>query len=208
MYKIVDNFLSPIQFKMLKAHVFSARTQWTFMKNVTNNVNIESNHIQDSWRPGLSRSIYMLEGLTESNEGMDDIHDDTLWNLIQPLVNHDLGLVMRAKLGFMFGCVNEDFQIHNAHVDWNEPHITQLYYVTDSVAPTYLYKEKQTEPNTQENFRVPAHEDLTIMHKCEHKANSCLFFDGSHYHASTSSLKPEIRINININYATETPSQF
>jgi len=205
MHKIIDDYLTPTQFKLLKAHALSQKVSWQFLKNVTNNKHIKSNFSEDSWRPGMAHSIYMLDGITPENEGMDDVHDEVLWSLIQPLINYNLGTVMRAKLGFMFGCVNKDFQIHNAHVDWNEPHVTQLYYLTNSSAPTYLYKEKQMEPNTQEDFYVPSHEELTVLEECEHKENSCLFFDGRHYHASSSSLKPEIRINININYATENP---
>ena len=192
MYKKVDDYLTPAQYKLLKAQVFSGKTPWTFLRNVTNNAmkdSFKSPTNPEHWTPGMGSSIF-YEGKVENN---------SLWTLVQPLIDYSIGRVMRVKLGFVYGRVNKDRPIiNNAHVDWNIPHVTQLYYLTDSIAPTYLYFEKQ-DPN-KDGYISPSHDDLTVMEVSEHKANSCIFFDGLHYHASSSPEPFDVRVNININY--------
>ena len=194
MYKKIDNYLSPAQHKLITAQVFAGSTKWSFLKNVTNTDRIDSPTSTESWVPGMGSGIFLIDNKPQP------IQNHQLWTIIQPLIDYSIGPLLRVKLGFVFSRVNEDQPIiNNCHVDWNIPHITQLYYLTDSNAPTYVYNEKQ-DPS-EDGYVSPKHEDLTVMEVSEHKANSCIFFDGLHYHASSSPEPFDIRVNININYA-------
>ena len=193
MYKKVDNYLSSAQHKLITAQVFNPTTKWAFLKNVTKTDRVASPTSTESWIPGMGSGIFHVDAKPQ-------VENTALWTSIQPLIDYNIGPLLRVKLGIVFSRLNKEASIiNNCHVDWNIPHITQLYYVTDSNAPTYLYNEKQ-EPD-KEGYHSPKHEDLTVMEVSEHKANSCIFFDGLHYHASSSPEPFDIRVNININYA-------
>jgi hypothetical protein len=122
--------------------------------------------------------------------------DEWIWNLLcQPVVSHagfkakDL---MSAKINMILPQHSQasDFTWHTPHVDSVENHKVLLYYVSDSNAPTYFFKER---------FDGTVKDTCTFDYKVLPKKGSYAIFDGDTFHAS-SPPSTEYRSVINFNF--------
>jgi len=108
-----------------------------------------------------------------------------------------LDLKLKYILRIRFGLITKTPEPieHGGHVDFKQPHMTALYYLTTCNGPTIFYNEKwqeDTQPSTlTEARRVPAEE------------NKMLVFDGTTYHSSVSQTDTKQRIAINFNFEIE-----
>lgn len=104
-------------------------------------------------------------------------------------------LKLKNILRIRFGLITKTPEpvLHGGHVDFKQPHLTALYYLTTCNGPTVFYEEKwPTENKTlTEARRVPAEE------------NKMLIFDGTTYHSSISQTDTKQRIAINFNFEIE-----
>ena len=71
--------------------------------------------------------------------------------------------------------------IHTPHVDFEVPHTTLLYYINKSDGNTLFYNNNK------------------VIHENEYKHNSMMIFDGAISHSSTTPIKHDTRIALNIN---------
>lgn len=71
---------------------------------------------------------------------------------------------------------------NNPHVDMAYPHLVCLYYVNDSQGPTSIYKEKLTEIPVE----AVGLTTFNLLKKVQPKKGRCVFFNGMHYHSSSS----------------------
>ena len=172
--QIIDNFLTPFSHKLIHEEILSPETQWTFNKNVVKKGGSDNQN-------GFSTVVYRN----------GNINDKRLFGLLSPLINLDFGRLIRIRIGYIFNS-NEGGMVHDPHVDYMQPHTTQLYYVTDSTAPTYIYKENGPEQ----------HKEYTIESVCDSVANRTMWFNGLKFHRSSQPKSPEARIVVTFNYDT------
>jgi hypothetical protein len=71
---------------------------------------------------------------------------------------------------------------NHPHIDLPYDHLVCLYYVNDNEAVTTLYKQTRHDTDMKDLART----DFEPLVKCTPKKGRCLFFNGKHYHSSSS----------------------
>lgn len=117
--------------------------------------------------------------------------------------------LIRIRVGLI---LRESPQIkNNAHVDYNEEHLTGLLYLNDTDGVTTIYKEKYdssyteltSHDNPSEQYLQKMYgnqNNLTIQEEIEPKSNRFLLFDGLQYHCSQTPTKSQLRFAITFNW--------
>jgi 2OG-Fe(II) oxygenase superfamily len=90
--------------------------------------------------------------------------------------------------------------VHAPHVDWDNFHMTALYYVNDADGETIFYKETREETETMSSFEWAKDRQFTVLQKVQPKADRMVLFDGRIYHSSTSPTTVDYRLTINYNW--------
>ena len=114
--------------------------------------------------------------------------------------NQEIAELWRIRIGLISAM--QDVVIHPAHVDFEAPHRTGLIYLNDSDGDTTIYDQKfdpNSELNDYEQY-MSFKDKLTIKESITPKANRFAWFDGLHYHNSSTPKTTERRIVINFNY--------
>lgn len=152
---------------------------WTFVPNLS----YGQTHNYDA--AGFSHSFYLNH---KYNQSSDKTIVTPEYNYIIPLL---LEGISKFDLDFtienVFRCRarmtmnREKSKIEDKHVDYNFPHLVFLYYINSTDGDTIIY----------ENDR--------IVERITPKRRRCVLFDGSLFHASSSSTaSPRIVINTNM----------
>lgn len=90
--------------------------------------------------------------------------------------------------------------IHAPHVDWDNEHMTALYYVNDADGDTVFYNETR-DPNLDiSSFEWGKDKQFTVAQTVTPKADRLVIFDGSRFHSSTTSCNTDYRLIINYNW--------
>lgn len=120
--------------------------------------------------------------------------DEWIWNLLcQPVVSHagfNTKDLITAKINMIVPQNSFDFVWHTPHIDDVRKHKVLLYYVSDSDAPTYFFKER---------FDGTVKDTCTFDQMVEAKKGSYVIFDGDTFHASSPPIN-EYRSVINFNF--------
>ena len=122
--------------------------------------------------------------------------EDWIWPLLcQPIVSHAGFKVedfMSAKINMILPQHSHasSFKWHTPHIDTSEKHKVLLYYVNDSEAPTYFFKER---------FDGTVKDTCTFDDLAYAKKGSYVIFDGDTFHASSPPVD-EYRSVINFNF--------
>ena len=89
---------------------------------------------------------------------------------------------------------------HDPHVDWDNEHMTGLYYLNDSDGDTIIYNEKRDQTLTETSYQWSKNKNFTVQKSITPKADRFVIFDGATYHSSTSPTTTDYRIVINYNW--------
>lgn len=113
---------------------------------------------------------------------------DSFYNFIRPLVyfscekiNFTINDIIQAR-SFLQLPNGRDLKRNHPHVDLQYDHLVCLYYVNDNEAPTTLYKQTRFDTKMEDLART----NFEPLIQCEPKKGRCLFFNGKHYHSSSS----------------------
>jgi len=99
--------------------------------------------------------------------------------------------LIRVKIGLI---TKRDKKIQQGpHVDYHEPHKTILFYFNNTDGNSIIYNEKY-------NPVQPEPAQFSIMKSVKPNANTAVAFDGWQYHSSSSPIKSDARIVMNINF--------
>jgi hypothetical protein len=90
--------------------------------------------------------------------------------------------------------------IHDPHVDWDEEHMSALYYVNDSDGETVFYDQMYDPDTKKESWEYDSHESFTVKQKIKPVADRMVIFNGLNYHSSTTPIENDYRIVINFNW--------
>lgn len=113
---------------------------------------------------------------------------DQWFDFVRPLayiacekINFDLQEILQAR-SFLQTPNSKPIANNHAHIDLPFDHLVCLYYVTDNEAPTTLYKQTRYDTKMEDIATVEFEPLDTVMPK----KGRCLFFNGKHYHSSSS----------------------
>ncbi len=193
---VIDDFLSKTYFEMLKKEVFSTRFTWTYRENITykddskvfvdwdNYFNSNSNS-----EFGFSHEIYYDgESLSHLNLFLSSFFASLL----------DVSKakkILRSRVDMV--TYSPEKYKHFPHVDFYFPHISSVFYLTDSDAETVIYDLKCDSYHDILGIDVKGLKEIA---KIKPKENRILFFDGSYLHTghSPSQFKKRVLINTNL----------
>ena len=177
------NFLSPIEFNSSFKQILANDTvPWFYSKNTA----YDTTDDQSKWDFSFSNVVYD-QGQPTSRLGE---HCETLLRKICLDNKLTLKKILRIRLGLITKTPSP--VIHNAHVDFEVPHLTALYYLSTTNGPTIFYN--QTFPN---NFL------LTEQVRVNCEENKVVIFNGMQYHSSCSQTDVKQRVVINFNFIAE-----
>jgi len=89
---------------------------------------------------------------------------------------------------------------HGPHVDWDDSHMSAIYYVNDSDGDTIFYKEFRDETLSVNSREWSKGRNFTIDNTVKPKADRIVIFDGLRYHSSSTPCNNDYRIIINYNW--------
>lgn len=177
MIKILDDVISDKYSMFLFDRI--ANLPWTFVPNLSygNGENYNS--------AGFSYSFYLHENYNQKEKVTISKPE---YNYIIPLffdafekfsLNLSLENIFRCRSRLTLN--KEKSSIEDKHIDYSFPHLVLLYYVNTTDGDTVLYQGNE------------------VIERVAPKRRRCVLFDGSMYHASSSStLSPRIVLNTNI----------
>jgi hypothetical protein len=192
--KIIDNCFNISTFEKLKAAVFDSSTPWHFTNTTYNGSTPENLDYKYSWVHTVS---------------INEIPTSHLFNVIYPelvnlLVKNKVKFtkITRIRLGLI--TTTQSKIINDAHIDSNQNHNVGLIYLNTSDAPTYIYKEKYdpvSELEVLQYIKNHYNNNLNIQYVSQCEENKAIFFNGMHYHSSSTPTDVPRRVVINFNYS-------
>lgn len=201
-FMIVDNFLKPEHFKLIKDKVTSNKQLWHVNSEVSYDNGTESNSI------GLKKSYGMNFTYVKSEDGsyVDDRNSTkyvyALNNQIKKFCSFENGTkVIRSRLDMTTYRGEENFKF-SPHVDIPSiHHITSIFYFHNTNAPTILYNELKYDESPIDESK------LTIMEEVECVENRMLIFYGNYIHTGKCLTDKPIRILLNTNFTIPSLSE-
>lgn len=140
--------------------------------------------------------------------GEDGVHISGLYEMSVMLTtklldqnNLKLKQLRRIRLG-MFTKYAESIR-HDAHVDYEDPHYTALFYLTTNNGYTSFYDKIKTSKEPYLIDCEPSKEILGKEYRVMPKENKIVLFDGLRYHASSTQTDNNLRIVMNINFTAD-----
>jgi len=193
---VIDDFLPKTYFEMLKKEVFSTRFTWNYRENITYK---DDSKIFVDWDNYFNSSINSEFGF--SHEIYYDGESLSHLNLFLSSFFASLLDVSKAKKILrsrvdMVTYSPEKYK-HFPHVDFYFPHISSVFYLTDSDAETVIYDLKCDSYHDILGIDIKSLKEIT---KVKPKENRILFFDGLYLHTghSPSQFKKRVLINTNL----------
>ena len=140
------------------------------------------------WNHSFSHTAFDPEWGTTSKLG------ELLVDFIEGATNQ-LDIKIKKILRIRIGLITKTPEpvVHGAHVDFYQPHMTGLYYLTTCNGPTIFYNEKWTDSELDE-------QSLTEQRRVDAEANKFVLFDGTQYHSSISQTDKKQRLAVNFNF--------
>lgn len=189
MITIIDNVTSAANVAYLESLLIEQ--PWTYLKSTAYNQYQPQNKPYD---PSWAYTMYNYEEIrsplmTHAQSVL--LKALSMKNLsIQKLIRIRAGMTTRTPYPV----------VHAPHVDWDNFHMTALYYVNDADGETIFYQETRDENLEISSFEWSQDKKFTVAKKVQPKADRMVIFDGRIYHSSTSPTNTDYRITINYNY--------
>lgn len=184
---IIDDFLYSHQFDLIKNYVTDSNA-WEFNEGIS------------VAREGDPRIYYGFSSGVVDEESPEDylyehgFHIQFIKQLNEQVKRRfNLSTVIRCRLDMT--TYRGDKQItFGPHIDCDREHVTSIFYVTDSDAPTIIYNEKRFCGD------IPKDLVLTEKKRVMPKENRLVVFPGNYVHTGMCPVKYSHRILINTNY--------
>lgn len=177
--KIIDNFLDLNYFKFLKSEVESASHPWYFQNKLSLSSDISNRDF------GFNFWIFRDNGFTDTN-----ISKFFSGLILKMLSEAECKNILRSRLDMTLKS-GDTFHKYSPHVDYEIPHVTGIFYFTDSDGETLIFDKKYYEKKTE----------LKVSKKIIPRENRLLLFDGEYLHTGHSPVNYERRILLNCNFS-------
>lgn len=187
-----DNALSPTLYQYIKGYLVSPEFPWCYVENTA-----YANVTEHNNPPSFSQLIY------HENKRMMDASQMIEAGLMCLLDRFELRIkeLIRIRVGLL--TKTDTLKINHPHVDYKQPHMTALMYLSNSDAPTVFYKnfydpksDKETYAYMVEKFgnKMKVEEEIPCIE------NTGVIFNGHRYHSSSIPTNCNRRIVINCNF--------
>jgi len=181
------NFLSEEEFQPWKNLHGGVQIPWMYLPTtaVLRTCNDES-----SWKFSFGMNL-LLNGKTLHPSG------DRAVELLEKICSDAgirLGGIFRIKLGFITKTPHHVW--HEAHVDMDVPHLTALFYLSNTNGNTIFYDKLYQGGD----LYIDSPEELTELKRVSCEENKYVIFDGRQYHAVESQTDKRQRLVINFNF--------
>lgn len=189
MIKIIDNVTSPANVAYLESLMLDQ--PWTYLKSTAYN---QYNDKKTPYDPSWAYTMY----------NHDEIRSPLMTHAQSILIKalHMEGLTISKLIRIRGGMTTRTPYpvVHAPHVDWDNFHMTALYYLNDADGETIFYKETRDETLSQSSFEWAKDKLFTIEQRIKPKADRMVIFDGRIFHSSTSPTLVDYRMTINYNW--------
>lgn len=188
MIKIIDDFLSKPYFSEIKDRIENPSYDfaWYYKPDITDYEYVEETdkNLKLS-KFGFNHVIMMMDNITDPEYYL--LLTGFYGNLLE-----ETGCSELIRSRFDMTTFSPFKVMHAPHTDLDYPHVTSIFYLTDSDAETVIYNEKYD--------GNPYPEKLTVKKKILPKENRLLIFDGLYFHTgySPSNYKRRVLINTNL----------
>ena len=187
--RVVDNVTSPANASYLENLILDQ--PWFYLKNTAyNRDGINVRPYDPSWVLMMYNGTDIMNPLMTLAQSIlvKALHDQNM--SISKLIRIRAGLSTRTPHPI----------VHAPHVDWDDNHMTALYYVNDSDGDTIFYNERRDQHLNISSYEWSQGKKFTINETVTPKADRLVIFDGTTYHSSTSPTEHDYRIIINFNW--------
>lgn len=164
---------------------------WYYLKSTAYNL---TNEIKHPYDPSWVSMIY------NNNEAMSPLMNLAHSILIKALYDQNLTMSKLVRIRAGLTTRTPHPITHAPHVDWDDEHMTGLYYVNSSDGDTILYNEVRDPSLEISSLEWGKNHKFTIKKTIAPKADRFVIFNGLNYHSSTSPVNHDYRIIINYNW--------
>ena len=211
MFKIIDNYLTKSYHQEIQELLTGSDFPWYYNENISYDFNISFDGDNPTGTPifneyGFSHHFweYNTEGV-----GLVDTHYAAFIKpfLLQVMDTIGCDMILRCR-GDMSTWSPEEF-IHPAHIDFNFPNASSIYYLHDTDGDSILYGKDSFD----HDIKIDQHQDgtlsqtiggktttLEIQERISPKANRLVMFDGNLLHTGSSPTQHKTRILLNSNF--------
>ncbi len=177
--KIIDNFLDLNYFEFLKNLVESSDQPWYFQSKLSLDTDISNRDF------GFNFWIFRENSFTDTN--LSKFFSGLILKIMSESQSRN---ILRSRLDMTLKS-GDNFHMYSPHVDYQIPHLTAIFYFTDSDGETVIFDSKHFEGK----------KNLKVFKKIIPKQNRLLLFDGEYLHTGHSPVKYERRILLNCNFS-------
>ena len=187
---IVDDFLDKDLFFQIKEEVIESES-WTFNPGIS---------VENEGDPKIFYGF--AAGVVDEEEPENYLYEyGTHIPLIKRLNEEvkrkfNLTKVLRCRID-MTTFRGEDSITFAPHIDLDGLHMTSIFYLNDSDAPTIIYDQMKLYGDVEESIKDLS---LTVKEKVYPKENRLVLFKGNHIHTGMCPTTSSYRILINTNY--------
>ena len=187
--EVLDNFLPISYFNEIKEKILNqSEFPWYYQNDLTMSGN-ESEKLNEI---GFSHLIFFNNEIFSNN-----LHLilSGFYGLLLDITNTKRVIKSRVDMTLF----NPNKVIHRPHIDLFFPHLTSIFYLTDSDAETVIYNKKIVDYKNYDPLSQDTIKDLKIKSTILPKQNRVVIFDGSYMHTGHSPSKFKNRVLINTN---------
>ena len=187
--QVYDNVLSPTVLTFVKRKIFDGNFPWYYSRT--------SYSLEDTSNFGFSHMVVNESGKLSP---LADILETVILTALDK-ADEKITELYRIRLGMLTRSF--EMKANDPHIDADYLHKTGLIYLSNSNAPTRLYKEKYDRSlnmNSIDYYKSYLGGNVTQDADVECRENRLLCFDGMTYHSSMTPTDVDGRIVINFNY--------
>ena len=189
MIKVIDNLSTKANVKYLEDLLMDQ--PWRYVKSTGYN---QFENLQREYDPSWVLPLYQFEEISSPLMTLAQsilikaLYDQNM--SISKLIRIRVGLTTRTPYPV----------VHSPPVDWDDSHMTALYYVNDSDGDTVFYKEKRDETLSVSSYNWSKDQKFNVDQTIKPVADRIVMFDGLTYHSSTTPCHTDYRLIINYNW--------
>jgi hypothetical protein len=189
MIKILDEITSNASVKYLEQSLLDH--PWYYLKDTAYN---QFNTTRPPYDPSWVHFLYNDE---EVLSDLKPLAESILIRALEQL-NLPISKLIRIRAGMS---TRTPYTIrHTPHVDWDDKHMSAVYYVNDADGDTIFFKETRDESLSINSLEWGKHNSFNIDRQISPKADRMVIFDGLTYHASSTPCNTDYRLIINYNW--------
>lgn len=189
MIKILDNLTSKSNVNHLEQILLNH--PWYYLKDTAYNRTIDDHTPYEmSW-------VHFLYNEEESLSDLKPLAEAILIKALDQ-ANLPISKLIRIRAGMS---TRTPYPVrHTPHVDWDDNHMSAVYYVNDADGDTVFFKETRDETLSINSYEWGKHNAFNVAQTISPKSDRIVIFNGLTYHASSTPCDTDYRLVINYNW--------